>query len=104
MEAADERIEAIIAHHANPDGEAGDTAKHHCQTRTEHGEWIAPKSSLCVRIEDGKEAVSVIQIGLLQLLQDTVVPMVGTQAAVAARIGKRGADIALVRGEWRYHE
>jgi hypothetical protein len=61
------------------------------------------KSSLCVRMEDGQEGVGVIPIGLLQLLPDVAVPMVGAQAAVAARIGKRRADIALVGEEWLYH-
>ena len=104
MEAADEGVEGVVAHHPDPDGEAGDTAKHHRQTRTEHGEWIASESSLCVRIEDGQEGIGVTQVGLLQLLPDVVVPMVGAQATMAARIGKRRADIALVRGEWWYHE
>jgi hypothetical protein len=45
-----------------------------------------------------------VQVGLSQLLPDVVVPMVGAQAAVAARIGKRRADIALVRKEWWYRE
>lgn len=101
MQAADERKEAIIAHHADPDGEAGDTAEHHCQTRAEHGDGITPQASQRVRIESSQEGIGMVQVGLLQLLPDVVVPMVGAQAAVAARIGKRRAGIPLVREEWR---
>ena len=45
-----------------------------------------------------------VKVGLFQFLPGVVVPMVSAQAAVPARIGKRGTDIALVRKEWWYHE
>jgi hypothetical protein len=35
-----------------------------------------------------------IQVGLFQLVPDVVVPMVGAQAAVAARIGRRKRELA----------
>jgi hypothetical protein len=104
LEAAAEGVEAVVAHHPDPDREAGDAAEHHGQTRAEHGDRLTPQASQPVRIEGSQEGIGMVQVGLFQLLPDVVVPMVGAQATVAARIGKRRANIALVRNEWWYHE
>jgi hypothetical protein len=53
MEAADENVEGLVAHHLDPHGEAGDAAQRHSQTGTEHADWVACWSSFVLGIPSG---------------------------------------------------
>jgi hypothetical protein len=84
IEAADDSIDWIVVHHLHPDVEAGDTTFHHGKARTQHRDRIAGGSTLAAGVEDAQERVCQIEVGLLQLLPDAEMAMVGAQAAIAA--------------------
>lgn len=70
-------------HHLDPDIEAGDTTFHHGKTRAQHRDRIAGRSTLAAGVKDAQERICQIEIGLLQLLPDEEMALVGAQAAVA---------------------
>jgi hypothetical protein len=84
IEATDDGIERLVVHHVNPDVKAGDTTFHHGKTRAQHRHRIASRSTLATGIENAQEGVCQIKVGLLQLLPDMEMAMIGAQAAIAA--------------------
>ena len=84
IEATDDGVEGLVVHHLHPNVKAGDTTFHHGKTRAQHRHRIASRSTLATGVEDAQEGVCQIEIGLLQLLPDTEMAMVGAQATVAA--------------------
>lgn len=85
IEATDDGIEGIVAHHLDPDIKAGDTTFHHGKARAKHGHGIAGWSTLAIGVKDTQERVRRIEIGLSQLLPDKEMAMVSTQAAIATK-------------------
>ena len=84
IEATDDGMERLVVHHLDPNVKAGDTTFHHGKTRAQHRHRIASRATLATGVEDAQERVCQIEIGLLQLLPDTEMAMVGAQAAIAA--------------------
>jgi hypothetical protein len=100
VEAADDGIEGIVAHHLNPDIKAGDTAFHHGKTRAQHRHRIAGRSSLVAGIESAEEGVCWVKIGLFQLLPDEEMAMIGAQATIAAEPVAREAHVLVLWEGW----
>jgi len=84
IEATDDGIEGIVVHHLNPGVKAGNTTFHHGKTRAQHRHGVTGGSTLAAGVENAQEGVCQIEIGLLQLLPDEEMAMVGAQAAIAA--------------------
>ena len=99
IEATDDGIEGIVAHHLNPDIKAGDAAFHHGKARAQHRHRIAGRSSLA-GIESAEEGVCWIEIGLLQLLPDEEMAMTGAQAAITAESVAREAHVLVIWEGW----
>jgi hypothetical protein len=77
---------------------------HHCRGGFHRNLYVAAEGNLA----RARGLLSASCFSLTDLCQRDVRfrpgrPLIGAQAAVVARIGKRKADIALVRGEWWYH-
>lgn len=83
IEATDDGMEGLVVHHLHPNVKAGDTTFHHGKTRAQHRHRIASRSTLTTGVENAQEGVCQIEIGLLQLLPDMEMAMVGAQAAIA---------------------
>lgn len=100
LEAAEDGVEGIIPHHADPDIEAGDATLHHSEARAEHTDRMARRSSVVAGIGSGEERVGQVQVGLFQLAPDLEMAMVSAQTTKAVGSGSHEAQILLVRERW----